>query len=186
MARAHADLRPEDVVALIDTREQLPLRDLDLRTETATLVTGDYSVRGLEHLVCVERKSLEDLAACVGKQRDRFERCIQRMRGYEVRVIVVEASMAAIELKQYRSQVDPMSVIGSIYGWIAKGITVELAGDRSRAAKAVSRILFAAARERWRQLQGFGDGLRIAPSPSTKAKGPPPTPAALPGKEAAS
>lgn len=172
LTRAHADLRPEDVVALIDTREQLPLRDLDLRTEVATLATGDYSVRGLEHLVCVERKSLDDLVACVGKQRDRFERCIARMRAYETRVIVVEASLAAIELKQYRALVEPAAVIGSIYSWVARGITVELAGDRARAAKAVSRILFCAARERWRQLQAFSGGLRLAPAqPEPKAKG---------------
>jgi len=165
--RAHQDLRPEDITALIDTREQLPLEDLDLPTQRATLACGDYSVLGLEHVIAVERKSLADLVMCVGRERERFERMLRLMRGYEVRVIVIEAPWAAIEMKQYRGEVAPEAVIGSIYSWIARGITVELAGDRSRAAKAVSRILFAGARERWRQLQGLQNGLRIAP----KAKG---------------
>lgn len=163
MARAHADLRPEDVTACIDTREQLPLEDLDLKTVRATLPCGDYSVVGLEHVVAVERKSLQDLVQCVGRERDRFERMLRLMRGYECRVIVVEAPWAAVELKQYRGEVAPEAVIGSVYSWIARGITVDFAGDRKRAAKAVSRILFAAARERWRQLQGLQSGLRLAP-----------------------
>jgi ERCC4-type nuclease len=170
--RAHADLRPEDVTAVIDTREQLPLADLDLATVKGTLATGDYSVLGLEHVVCVERKSLPDLVQCVGRERDRFERCIQRMRGYEVACLVVEAPWAAIETQQYRAQVAPEAVIGSLYSWMARGITVVMAGDRPRAAKAVSRILFAAARERWRQLAALGAGLRLAPPPpATKGKG---------------
>jgi DNA excision repair protein ERCC-4 len=164
MARAHADLRPEDITAVVDTREQLPLQDLDLRTVTGTLATGDYSIVGLEHVVCVERKSLADLVMCVGRERDRFERCVQRMRGYEVAALVVEAPWAAIEQQQYRAQVAPEAVIGSLYSWMARGIVVVMAGDRSRAAKAVSRLLFAAARERWRQLQALQNGLRIAPT----------------------
>ena len=163
MTRAHADLRPEDVVAIVDTREQRPVAvDLELRTVKGKLQTGDYSVRGLEEFVCVERKSLEDLCACVGRERDRFNRCVERMRGFEVRAIVVEASLAAIELGQYRSQVEPAAVIGSIYSWLARGITVQLAGDRASAAKAISRILFCAARERWRQLRALRDALKIA------------------------
>ena len=51
-----AELRPGQVVAVIDTREQLPLDLTPLRTEPGTLPTGDYSVRGLEQVVSVERK----------------------------------------------------------------------------------------------------------------------------------
>lgn len=160
--RAHADIRVEDVTAIVDSREQRPL-DLELRTVPGTLATADYSVVGLEHLVAVERKSLPDLVMCVGRERLRFERELQRMRAYETRVIVIEASRASVELKQYRGDVSPAAVLGSVYSWIARGITVEWAGDRQAAAKAVSRILFSAARERWRQLQSFREGLRLAP-----------------------
>ena len=161
MTRPHADLRPEDVTAVVDRREQRPL-DLELKMVPGTLATGDYAPLGLEHLVCVERKSLEDLCLVVGRERERFERELQRMQAYETRVIVVESSMASIELGQYRSKVSPAAVIGSIYSWIARGITVELAGDRTRAAKAVSRILFSAARQRWRELRAFQESLKIA------------------------
>jgi ERCC4-type nuclease len=176
MSRAHQDLRPDDITCVIDTREQLPLADLDLKTVRGTLPCGDYSVVGLEHVVAVERKSLSDLVQCVGRERDRFERMLRLMRSYECRVIVVEAPLAAVELKQYRGEVTPEAVIGSVYSWIGRGFTVEWAGDRTRAAKAVSRILFAAARERHRQLAGMLGGLSLAP---------PPTPARQKGKETA-
>ena len=56
-----AELRPDQVVAIQDTREQLPLDLHPLRVEVGTLATGDYSVLGLEHVVAVERKGLSDL-----------------------------------------------------------------------------------------------------------------------------
>ena len=43
---------PDDVLAIIDTREQLPL-ELPLRSITDTLPTGDYSVSGFEDLIAL-------------------------------------------------------------------------------------------------------------------------------------
>ncbi len=63
------DLKPEHVVAVIDTREQLPLDLTPLRAVEGTLTTGDYSVVGLEHVVAIERKSLPDLLGCIGRAR---------------------------------------------------------------------------------------------------------------------
>ena len=91
-------LTPENITALVDSREQHAL-DLDpLRTEPATLATGDYSVRGLEHIVCVERKSESDLLTYVRRERQRFDREIQRLLAYPVRALVVESSREAMEI----------------------------------------------------------------------------------------
>ena len=81
----------DDVVAVIDTREQLPL-ELPLRSITGTLPTGDYSVSGFEDLICVERKSLPDLIGCMTSGRTRFEKELQRMKAYDARCVVVECS----------------------------------------------------------------------------------------------
>lgn len=160
MTRGHADMRPEDICAIIDTREGLPL-DLLLPSEVATLATGDYSVKGLEHRICVERKSLADALMCVGRERDRFDACIKRMQAYEVRALVIEASWGAIELGGWRSQLKPTQVKASLYSWM-KYMSVILAGDRTTAANIVSGILFSAARERWRELESFGQNLKLA------------------------
>jgi ERCC4-type nuclease len=55
--------KPDQITAIIDSREQLPLDLTPLAMVAGTLVTGDYSVRGLEKHVAIERKSLNDLLA---------------------------------------------------------------------------------------------------------------------------
>lgn len=146
-----AELKPEAVVALIDTREQLAIDPGPLRSEPATLATGDYSVKALEHVVAIERKSLPDLLGCIGGDRERFEREIQRLLAYPVRAIVVEASWADLEAGEWRSQVSPAAAVGSVLGWIAAGVPVVMAGNRERAERYISRLLFIAARRRWRE-----------------------------------
>ena len=56
--RLPAMIRPENLTAIVDSREQLPLDLSPLRTIRGTLATGDYSVQGLENIVAIERKSL--------------------------------------------------------------------------------------------------------------------------------
>ena len=152
------ELKPEDLTAVIDTREQLPLDLSPLQTVAGTLATGDYSVQGLEHVVAIERKSLPDLLGCIGQHRERFDREVQRLLAYPVRAIVVEATWADLEAGQWRSQVTPAAAIGSVLGWIAAGVPIILAGDHERAGKYVSRLLFTAARRRWREAKRLISG----------------------------
>jgi len=134
-ARLPAELKPETVTAVIDTREQTPL-DLDpLRTVTGTLATGDYSVRGLEHVVAVERKSLTDLLCCIGRERERFDREVQRLLAYPVRALVVEATWPDIEQGEWRGKVTPQAALGLLLGWIAAGLPVIMAGNHERAGR---------------------------------------------------
>ena len=150
-----ADLDPRSVTAIVDTREQLPLDLQPLRTETGTLATGDYSIKGLEDVVSIERKSLPDLLGCMGGGRERFERELQRMLGYPARCVVVEATWLDLLEGRWQSSIRPASATGSVLGWIAGGVPFLFAGDRSEAALAVSRMLFIVARRQWRLVRGF-------------------------------
>jgi ERCC4-type nuclease len=58
---ALADHKP---VIVIDSREQQPLSFSRLPAIRGTLVTGDYSVVGLESLFAIERKAFADLVGC--------------------------------------------------------------------------------------------------------------------------
>ena len=93
-----AEPKPETIVALVDTREQKPLCLDPLSTEPASLQTGDYSLAGLRDLVAVERKSLEDLVAWVGRERARFERELHRLRGFRHRLLIIGSDWGTIEL----------------------------------------------------------------------------------------
>ena len=81
-------------VIITDTREQTPLVFTHLRTERWTLDTGDYSVRGLEEVFSVERKSLPDLVGSLTRERGRFMREMHRLRGYQfARLLVIGSEM---------------------------------------------------------------------------------------------
>ena len=63
---------------VVDSREQAPYDFAGAScyagttVEQGTLSTGDYAPKGLEHLCAVERKSLPDFVACLGRERARF------------------------------------------------------------------------------------------------------------------
>jgi ERCC4-type nuclease len=162
MTKLAASLDPSSVVAIIDSREQMPLNLVPLRTEVRALPTGDYSLRGLEHVVCIERKSLDDLLGCVGRDRERFERELQRMLAYQVRVLLIEASWPQIEMGQWRSKLTTSQVMGSLIGWTALGIQVELVGTHERAGQFASRLLYTIARRRYAELKTFAGGIKVA------------------------
>jgi ERCC4-type nuclease len=175
-----AELRPEDVVAIVDTREQLPWDLAPLQMEPGSLPTADYSVRGLESHVAIERKSEADYLASCGVERDRFERCTHRLLAYPTRAIVVETTWERLEAGNWRSKITPAAVIGSTLSWITAGIPVVLAGDRERAARYVARILYMAARERWREARALVSGImEPEASPRSRSAYPPESVAAF-------
>ncbi len=100
-----AEPKPERITAVIDTREQTPLTLSPLLSMRATLTTGDYSVRGLENVIAIERKSLSDLVSCLG--------------------------------------------------WIAQGVPIVMAGSHEKAGEYVAKMLYIAARRRWRENRIF-------------------------------
>lgn len=149
---------PESIVAVVDSREQLPLDLKPLASEIGTLATGDYSVKHLEHVIAIERKSLGDLLSCIGTSRERFDREVQRLLAYPVRALVVESTWGEIESGAYRSKVTPSAAIGSLLGWVAAGVPILMTGDHERAGKYVSRLLFITARRRWREARSLLNG----------------------------
>lgn len=150
-----AEPNPAGITAVIDNREQLPFELSPLQMEPGTLAAGDYSVKGLEAFVALERKSLSDLVSCCGNERHRFERELQRLLGYPARAVVVEASWADLERGEWRSAISPQSVFSSVTGWIALGVPFVLAGDRELAQRFATKFLYIAARRRWREARAL-------------------------------
>lgn len=77
------------MLILRDTREQNPWEFTN--AEVASLKTGDYTIRGLEDKICVERKGcVEELAGNLGREFERFKRELERMKAFTHRFIVCE------------------------------------------------------------------------------------------------
>ncbi len=147
------------MVAIQDSREQRPLCLDPLRVEIAGLTTGDYSVKGLESIVAIERKSRDDLLACVGQERERFDREVVRLLAYPVRALVIESTWPELEAGNWRSKITPAAAVGSCIGWIAAGLPIILAGDHQRAGRFVAKLLYTAARRRWREARALAGGI---------------------------
>jgi ERCC4-type nuclease len=142
------DLVPEGwtPTILIDSREQDPL-PFTYPTSTTGLPTGDYSAVGLEHDLCVERKSIGDLVGSLTAERDRFMREIQRMRSYQFRRLVIIGCEADILEGRWRSKVKPLAVVHSLHSIESKGIPVVYASNPTTAASLIEQWAFWRLRE---------------------------------------
>jgi len=109
MSKAKEDFEVLPFTIIVDTSEQHPYRFdcipgdaknkgefLFVPLEYKSLETGDYSIKGMEHLVSVERKSLSDAYGTFGGGRKRFVRELERFRAMEFGAVVIEADWKAI------------------------------------------------------------------------------------------
>jgi DNA excision repair protein ERCC-4 len=107
-----ADQRPKIV---IDNREQDPLTFTRLQSVTGTLYSGDYSVKGLEDVFAIERKSIDDIAnCCLAGQRDRFEHELHRLRGFRLKRLLIVGTRADIAAGHYHSRIAPKAVLATL------------------------------------------------------------------------
>ena len=132
--------KSEALAIVVDSREQQPFTFAGSTvyagtTVTAgTLATGDYSLKGLESLVAVERKSLPDLVGCLGNGRERFVRELERGRGLEAFCVVCEGTWQELAQGHYRGMLRPHSACQSVAAFMARfGIPFLFAGSRAGA-----------------------------------------------------
>lgn len=133
--------------AIVDTREQTPSDLGEIPWESGSLCTGDYSIKGLEKYIRIERKSLQDLVMCVGRERDRFEREITRLKGFQHKSILVEADYSEIYAQKWRGKITSKQVLGSIARWQLDGIPVVVCGPRPQSCQMLQRMLYLCARQ---------------------------------------
>ena len=68
-------------VVVVDTRISV--------CEVEGLPTGDYSVRGMESLMSLERKTLNDIIICLTQGRERFFRMCERLAEFKHKTILI-------------------------------------------------------------------------------------------------
>lgn len=145
-------MRAVGPVIAVDTREQRPYRFP--HCEVKTLTTGDYSIVGLEERIAIERKQLRELFGITGRDRERFERELERMTKLDFAAIVIEADLSQILRGDAFSQVSPKAVVGSLVSWsIRYRAHVFFAGDRRHANALTCRLL----EKYWRYQNGNAD-----------------------------
>jgi DNA excision repair protein ERCC-4 len=140
-----SDLRPTIVY---DRREQSPLVFTRLKAVSGTLYSGDYSLAGCEHLISIERKSVEDLVSCsMGAQRERFTHELHRLRGFQFKRLLVVGTREDIAAGRYHSRIAPKAVLATLGAFEARYLPVVFAATPVEAAILVERWIWYFARE---------------------------------------
>lgn len=140
---------------IIDTREQLPFlfqgaRYEGVTTERLALQAGDYSLAGLTDKIAIERKSIDDLVNCLGRERERFTRELQRGAAYDFFAVLVEADWQSLAKGEYKSRFNPHSACQSVAALMARyGVPFVFAGSR-KAAEYIA----------WSLLRQYLEGIR--------------------------
>ena len=126
---------------IIDSREQDPLEFIG-ESEVGTLSTGDYSLKGFEDYIAIERKSLPDLLGSITSGRDRFERELSRSRGLEYFAIVVESDFSDISKGNFKSKMSVTSAVASILAFSVRyKLPIFFCQDRQQASQIVEGLL---------------------------------------------
>lgn len=136
---------------IIDTREQEPY-SFDLRlaaTVRRALPAGDYSIDGLEGIVAVERKTLDDFVSTVIHSRSRFREELRKLGEYRTACVVVEAGLSDVLQRRYRGEAHPNAVLGSALSIILDfRLPVFFCGNRQAGCHFTQAFLLAA-HARW-------------------------------------
>lgn len=93
---------------VIDTREQHPLfhpLPKGLFVIRDTLAHGDYSVRGLENKVAIERKQMSDLMSYIGVEREKTVAKLNAMKPLVFKALVIEENWDDLFLPKTYSKI---------------------------------------------------------------------------------
>ena len=108
-----------DYKIVVDTREQKPYK-FD-NSITGKLDVGDYSIEGLEDIVAIERKTLDDWVSSITKNRKQMEEKVKyaRLKLFYY-AIVIESDMTKMWQKRRYSKVPPAAYINTALKWSVK------------------------------------------------------------------
>lgn len=152
--------RLKELTVIVDSREQVNQNitsyfdSKKILYTTRKLDTADYSAMvgdmTLEHSITCERKSgLDELCSNLTADRDRFEREFLRAKANctKVYLLIENASWNDILLHNYRSKLDPKSLMASLLSWQVRFNITVMFCKPSETGQIIYGILYYAARE---------------------------------------
>jgi ERCC4-type nuclease len=133
-------MKSTELIVAVDTREKQPYQFT--KAERKTLVTGDYSIVGLENLIAVERKTHIDAFSSLGRARARFEREMLRLSKLDYAAVVIESSLSEFLIPPAFSRLNPRSAVITLIAWSIKyGVHVFFACDREHGNALTRQLL---------------------------------------------
>lgn len=131
---------------IVDTREQKPLFTKNI--ELKKLDAGDYSIKGYEDKIAIERKSLPDLFGTLGKGHARFKRELERAKTLNYFAIVIDGNYSDCMNKTfpgaYHSKMKGYVIMSILFTLHVKyGIIFFFSNNRTQ-SKSIIREIFKA------------------------------------------
>ncbi len=138
------------MILTIDTREPTPHPWERFLPPGWSLIregmeTADVCVAGLPDGVCVERKTAADLAACLGRERERFERELKRGRHCGRLLVIVEGDFD--DVARAAQGIHRNAVVGTVAAWSVRYCPFIFAGSVETAAAIAFRALASQVRD---------------------------------------
>lgn len=156
-------LKPKPVF-VIDTREPKNGSAYSFEgfeTVRIGLPTGDYSIVGLESRVAVERKEKSDGWSSISGDRERFQRCFERLADLDRALVVIECSLEEFcKRPEFVEKTTAGSAVGTYLSWMCQyRVPVVWAGSKEYAERVTLRFLYSY----WKHRANPADGtLRIS------------------------
>ena len=132
--------------------------------ERATLETGDLALAVLPEGGVIERKTPSDLANCIGKDRERFERELRRGRYLGRMVVVVESTLSDVAVAA--RGIHHNAVIGTLAAWTRRYCPFVFCGCERLAADFTFKFLAGQLRE----IERLANALRFQSSDNITKK----------------
>jgi DNA excision repair protein ERCC-4 len=128
---------PRDFILVVDTREQdalfkVPMKGLVIVRDT--IPSGDYSIRGFEDCIAIERKSVNDLYGSVFTESESSK--LIRISLLDRKWLLIEGTQDEVLSWQYFSTIHPNSMRGKLVSIeVRLGIPVHYEPDRHKAER---------------------------------------------------
>lgn len=144
------------MIVIQDTREKYPWDFSfynDITVERTKLDTGDYSIKGYETEICLERKrSVAEIAINLGKKAKQFEEEFARMATFRYAFVICEFNIEDIErfpvgsdIPKYKwkyIRMSPQFILSRLNKWSETyGIEIIYCGNTSNAEDTAITLL---------------------------------------------
>ena len=124
---------PDGFTLIVDTREQTPLFTTKPWIIYRKLDQADYSILGFEDKIAIERKSITDLLNVMGISRKRFEKEIERLRGYWWKGLLIEGTEKDVYDIHKHSSVNLNARYHTLASWEIRGFHIYYAESKKKA-----------------------------------------------------
>jgi ERCC4-type nuclease len=128
---------PENMVVIVDTREQLPLftkPPKGLLLVRDYLTDGDYSLRGFQDKICFERKASDIFSYCTSEQ-EKTKKKMERFKSFEFVGLIIELKESSLFQFQTFTSAHPESIRGALISFeVRYGVHI-FYGNRENCAR---------------------------------------------------